>query len=251
MSSILCIDIGNTHTRVGLFENQTLQRVVSFTTESDFGINEWIDHVQTMVNPFEINVKDMPLWIACVVPPLRETLAPLNNAHWVGADKNINFTIARVAPETLGPDIIAGIQAVVDHYSLPAFVIDAGTATTIGAIDANAQFLGGAIVPGLGISAHALIQKAHALDDVPLTIPPHAIATTTETAVQSGLLYGHAGMIESMVDRMQQEAGFENPSVVMTGGAIKTLQNILPTHYQYHEQLVLEGIQNIAHHNRA
>ncbi|MEZ4819521.1 MAG: type III pantothenate kinase [Bdellovibrionota bacterium] len=110
----------------------------------------------------------------------------------------------RIQANTLGADIIAGSQAAVRFYQIPAIVIDAGTATTVTYINKEKAFLGGVICPGLGISAKALFEQTSALDPVDLVIPPSVIAHTTEHAIQGGLMFGHAGMITSLVERIKR-----------------------------------------------
>jgi len=102
-------------------------------------------------------------------------------------------------------------------YSLPACVVDFGTATTFDAVAENGDYLGGAIAPGIGIAAQALFQRAAKLYPVDLTRPPSAIGRNTPHAMQSGLLFGYVGLVEGMVARFKAELG-QQTHVIATGG---------------------------------
>jgi type III pantothenate kinase len=125
-------------------------------------------------------------------------------------------------PRDVGADRIVDAAAVRVLYSLPACVVDFGTATTFDAVSATGEYLGGAISPGIGIAAQALFERAAKLPRVELTRPPAAIGQNTPHAMQSGLLFGYVGLVEGMVARFKAELGPET-HIIATGGLAETI----------------------------
>lgn len=238
---LVAIDIGNSKTRIGLFQEGELVKSVEIPTDpfQDTGFL-----LQAYQQHLDENIHDIPIFAASVVSEITEKIQ--DDVTLINDKSPLDFSIDRVDPQTLGPDIIAASQAVVKLYHVPAIIIDAGTATTITYINDKKIFLGGVICPGLGISAQALFNKASALDPVAFKAPPSVIANTTETAIQAGLMFGHTGMIESIASRIQKEEGLQSTSVICTGGAMQGLLDILPTSYMYDPELVLKGVASIA-----
>jgi type III pantothenate kinase len=165
--------------------------------------------------------------------------------EFVHAAAPLDFTIHIDTPAQLGADLIASAQAALLLSKPPLIVVDAGTATTVMMINADGQFIGGAIAPGMGISADALSQQASALTHVEWTLPSSVFGKNTVQAIQNGLLRGHAGCIEKLVTCMMQEKQTPHAQVWLTGGAMETLRPLLPKHYNYHPHLTLEGIMHI------
>jgi type III pantothenate kinase len=125
-------------------------------------------------------------------------------------------------PWEVGADRVADAAAVRALYSLPACVVDFGTATTFDAISAEGDYLGGAIAPGIGIAAQALFERTAKLHRVELTPPPSAVGRTTTHSIQSGLIFGYVGLVEGMVARFRDELG-DDMHVIGTGGLAETM----------------------------
>jgi type III pantothenate kinase len=152
-------------------------------------------------------------------------------------------------PREVGADRVANVAAAHRLYSGPAIVIDFGTATTLDAISEEGEYLGGAIAPGIGIAAEALFERASKLPRIELVAPQHAIGRNTVTAMQSGLIFGYVGLVESLVHRIRQELGGK-ARVIATGGLAEIIAketNIVDT---VNPHLTLEGLRLIHEMNR-
>ena len=147
-------------------------------------------------------------------------------------------------PREVGADRIVDAAAVFKLYGGPACVVDFGTATTFDAISADGDYLGGAIVPGIGISAEALFLRAAKLPRVELVRPPNAIGTNTVHSIQSGLLFGYAGLVEGMVARFRSELGADM-KVIATGGLAELMAGETGVIDIIDAQLTLKGLQII------
>ncbi|HEY7832569.1 MAG TPA: type III pantothenate kinase, partial [Ktedonobacterales bacterium] len=131
-------------------------------------------------------------------------------------------------------------------YGGPAIVIQFGTATTFDCVSASGDYLGGAIAPGLGISAEALTRAASRLYQVELTAPPHAIGKNTTRAMQSGIIYGHVGLVEGLVARLRAELvldGDASVRVIAHGGYAEIMAQATPCIDQVNPNIILEGLR--------
>jgi type III pantothenate kinase len=161
--------------------------------------------------------------MASVVPPLTPTFEQVCRDYLgqeplvMGVGVRTGVRIRYDNPWEVGADRVADAAAVCALYSLPACVVDFGTATTFDAISAEGDYLGGAIAPGIGIAAQALFERTAKLHRVELTRPPSAVGRTTTHSIQSGLLFGYVGLVEGMVARFRGELG-DNMYVIGTGG---------------------------------
>ena len=186
--------------------------------------------------------------VASVVPHITEQLKNYSHArsdtHFVYFESPIDFSIELPNPQTMGPDIIAAAQGAVLKHSSPLIIVDAGTATTITVVNRKKQFIGGAICPGVGISSQALFSNASALSAIQLTLPETFIGHKTNDAILSGVCFGHASMIEKMVERFEIELG-DKCTTILTGGAIEMLLSALPKKYIHEPNLTLEGLISI------
>ena len=221
---LLAIDIGNTNITLGLYEGDTLGprwriRTIHDKMPDEYGIlMDQLFH-RRGYRPEQVS----GIAIASVVPPLtpvfeqacREYIEqePLVVDYSVPTGVNILYDPARA----VGADRVVDAAAVRALYSVPACVVDFGTATTFDAISAEGDYLGGAIAPGVGISAQALFERTAKLPRVELTRPPSAIGRNTEHSMQSGLLFGYVGLVEGMVARFKAELGPET-RIIATGG---------------------------------
>ena len=147
-------------------------------------------------------------------------------------------------PKELGPDRIANSVAGYLIAETDTVVIDLGTATTFDVVSKNKEYLGGSIAPGIKISLDALTLKTASLKSVELDIPNKVIGKNTYEAVQSGLIMGHASMIDSMVEKIILEIDIE-PKIILTGGLSKVVQPILNVNVEYIENLTLVGLEEI------
>jgi type III pantothenate kinase len=221
---LLTIDVGNTNITLGLYDGEARRAAWRLATVHERMPDEYglqllglLDHAG--IRPDELTGSVM----ASVVPPLTSTFQQAC-AHYlqqeplvVDAGVKTGVRIRYEDPKAVGADRVADAAAARQLYGTPACVVDFGTATTFDAISADGDYLGGAIAPGIGIAAEALFQRAAKLPRVDLARPPAAIGRTTVHAIQSGMVFGYAGLVEGMVARFRSELG-PGLKVIGTGG---------------------------------
>ena len=151
------------------------------------------------------------------------------------------FKIALDVPASLGADRIADAAGALHDYSLPLIIIDLGTATTFSVIDAEGVFQGGSIGPGLYTSFRAITEKAAQLKDYQLSAPEKVIGTNTQNCINSGIVNGHAAMIDGMVSRIEEETGMHY-QVILTGGAASKVAPFCKCQLKVDETLILRGL---------
>ncbi len=151
-------------------------------------------------------------------------------------------------PKELGSDRIVNAVAAYVKYGGPCITVDFGTATSYGAVSAKGEFLGGAICPGVKISAEALISNTAKLPRVELTMPKNVINRNTISCMQSGLLYGYVGQVDYILRKMKAELG-GSAKVVATGGLADVIAQETKTIDVIDSLLTLEGLKIIYHKN--
>lgn len=221
---LLTIDIGNTNITVGGYEDDKLNCRWRLATDHDRMSDEYGIQLVSLLRHANIALQDIKaICMASVVPPLTGRLVQacsqyLNMETFI-VDNTVTTGIKVFIddPSTVGADRIVDAAAVQKFYGGPACIVDFGTATTFDALDKNGNYLGGAIAPGIGISADALFQRTSKLPRVELIRPPAAIGKNTIHAMQSGLLFGYVSMVEGMVERFRMELG-KDMKIIATGG---------------------------------
>ncbi|MCD6356370.1 MAG: type III pantothenate kinase, partial [Anaerolineaceae bacterium] len=199
------------------------------------------------------NISDVVL--SSVVPPLTERVVQACELYigktplTINPDLKMNIKICYDDPTAVGADRIADAVAVKSIFSTPACVIDFGTATTFNAINKDNEYLGGAILPGIGLAAEALFQRTAKLTTVELTAPPNIIGTNTRHAIQSGLIFGYVALVEGMVGRFKAELG-EKTIVVATGGHVHRISKLTNVIDHIEPWLTLNGLRIIWEMNR-
>jgi len=221
---LLTIDIGNTNLTLGLYEGQNLGARWRLATEHERMPDEYGLQILGLLQHSGCSPAQLTgICMASVVPPLtgRIKQACVEYLHQdpmiVDHTVKTGITIQYDPPNTVGADRIVDAAAVMQFYGGPACVVDFGTATTFDAITAKGEYLGGAIAPGIGIAAEALVQRTAKLPRVELSRPPTAIGRNTVNAMQSGLVYGYVALVEGMVARFRKELG-DDMKVIATGG---------------------------------
>jgi type III pantothenate kinase len=221
---LLCIDIGNTNITFGLYEGVDLGprwriRTIHEKMPDEYGIllDQLFRHQG--YRPDQVT----GVAVASVVPPLTPIFERVSRDYVgreplvVDAGVKTGVRVRYDNPRDVGADRVVDAAAVRVLYSLPACIVDFGTATTFDAVSVDGDYLGGAIAPGIGIAAQALFERTAKLPRVELTRPPSAIGSNTPHAIQAGLLFGYVGLVEGMVARFKAELG-PGTQVIATGG---------------------------------
>lgn len=247
----LAIDVGNTQSTLGLYdEGGSLARGWRMATDK----TDTSDSLRSRLGGYlHMDGFDFPdvteAGIACVVPVLADAwsrcleMALGHGPFIVGPGPWMRIDMPE--PQTVGADRIANAVAALETYGAPVIVVDFGTATNIDVVDEQGGYRGGAISPGLMVSASALFDRASKLSSVPMEAPARALGTTTEEAVQSGLIIGAAAQAEGLVRRIKGELGIGRAKVVGTGGLAKTVSEATDLFDAIDPDLTLRGIRGI------
>jgi type III pantothenate kinase len=224
MTLLLAVDVGNTQLKLALYRGQ--ERVASWVTVTDRRrtADEHAFLWQGLLRQEGWEFGEITAAaISCVVPPLSATLREVCQQHLhvapleVGPGIRTGMRILYDQPREVGADRIASAIAAYDRYGGPVIVVNFGTATTFSVVSQGGDFVGGAIAPGVGISVEALVLQAAQLRKVEIVRPPAAIARNTVAAMQSGILFGFAGQVDGMIERMRRELDADAVAVA-TGG---------------------------------
>jgi type III pantothenate kinase len=221
---LLAIDIGNTNITLGLYDGDKLLHHWRLSTVHERMPDEYGLQFFGLLAHVSCEPKDLSgICMASVVPPLTGRISEACQQYLgktpfnVDAGVKTGVRIRYEDPRAVGADRIVDAAAVQRLYGGPACVVDFGTATTFDAISAEGDYLGGAIAPGINIGAEALFMRTAKLPRVDVQKPPSVIGRNTIHALQSGLFFGYAALVEGMVTRFRSELG-PNMKVIGTGG---------------------------------
>lgn len=254
---LLAIDVGNTNVVLGcVSEDGQIGSMSRMTTDKTHTADEYAIKIKDILDLRGINVADITdCIISSVVPPVTGTLrqavefitgkAPMV----IGPGLKTGLDIRIDSPAQLGADLAVDAVAVVNQYDLPAVVIDMGTATTFSVIDVGAKFLGGLIMPGMRTSLAALSSGTAQLPNVGIDKPTKLIGTNTIDCMISGVVMGHASMIDGIVDRVEEELG-KKVTVVATGGHSSLVMNYCKHEIIFDDHLLLKGLYFIYKKNK-
>jgi len=246
------IDVGNTNIVMGVYKDKQLIQNWRIRTEKNTTEDEFCVLAGNLFSGSGIDIRDIKeSIISCVVPPIVNVLDAFcrkylgHTPHWIDAKSVPIMPILYDNPAEVGADRIVNGVAAFQRYKTSLIVIDFGTATTFDAISEKGEYLGGAISPGIIISSEALFMKASKLPRVEILMPPeNVIGKNTGTSIQSGIIYGYAGLVDGIVKRMSQEMA-TSPRVVATGGLAPLMSNVSETIETVESDLPLEGLRII------
>ncbi len=248
---LLVINVGNTNTSVGVFDGRRLVASWRLTSRREQTADEYGILVQTLLGSRRIDASRITAAaISNVVPPVQQTLEWMCESYFglsafnVEPGVNVRMPLQVENPKEVGPDRIVDAVGAVELYGLPVIVIDFGTATTFNCVNIRGEFIGGAIAPGIVTASEALISKAARLFRVELVQPKEAIGRDTITNIQSGVIYGYAGLVDGLVERMRTEME-GSPAVVATGGLAGLIQKASRTIQHVNPNLTLEGLRAV------
>ncbi|MDK2847915.1 MAG: type pantothenate kinase [Desulfuromonadales bacterium] len=246
---LLVIDVGNTNTVVGLYEGQTLAYNWRITTDKGRTGDEYallLHELLRLAGETFDTIEDVI--VSSVVPPTLYAIEALcrkyvgRSPYVVGPGIKTGMPILYEHPREVGADRIVNAVAAFARWQCSLIVVDFGTATTFDYITAKGQYQGGAIAPGLKISADALFEKASKLPRVEVARPPGVVAKNTVSSIQAGLFYGYVGLVDGIVGRMKKETR-DDPLVVATGGLATLIANETQAIDEVEPDLTLEGLR--------
>jgi type III pantothenate kinase len=253
---LLAVDVGNTQTVLGLFEGERLVEDWRIATEGERTGDELAALLGRLLELADLGFGDVTgLVLASSVPALIRSYEELAVTYLeapllvLGPGVKTGIPILYDDPREVGPDRIANAVAARERYGAPAIVVDFGTSTNFDAVSSAGEFVGGVLAPGIETSMEALFLRAARLTKVDFAAPPSVIGKTTASALQSGLVYGFAGQVDGIVERMRGELGDTAP-VIATGG----LADLIAPHSRTIESvdplLTLEGLRLVWDLNR-
>lgn len=253
---LLTLDVGNTNIVLGAFRGEELLADWRFRTERDRTTDEHGILIHDLLVHKGIDAKDVGGFaVSTVVPTMNETLANVARQYFgiepfvVQPGIDFGMTVRYDPPGDVGADRLVNAVAAYTKYGGPAVIVDLGTGTTFDAIAENGDYLGGAIAPGIGISTDALFARAARLYRVDFVAPPHAIGRNTVEALQSGIVYGYAGLLDALVNRFKKELG-ESSRVIATGGLAERICRESVTVEVIDQNLTLDGLRILWERNR-
>jgi type III pantothenate kinase len=259
---LLALDVGNTNTVLGLYrmegdkagELAAHWRVTTHRTQTSDEYGVLFVNLFTMSGLSVDQVKH--IIISSVVPPVETTLRRVCERYFhlpplfVEPGIKTGMPVLVDNPVELGADRLVNAIGAFERYGGPCIVVDFGTATTFDVISAKGEYLGGAISPGLGISADALFARAARLGRVDIRRPAKVIGTNTVTHLQSGLYYGYIGLVDGILDRMIAELGAP-AKVIATGGLARQISEDSRFITQIDDMLTLDGLRILFDRNRS
>lgn len=248
---ILAVDVGNTNIVLGGFEKDELLFVSRIRTDKYKMTDEYAVEFQAILEFYGYSPRMFDgAILSSVVPPLQPALKSALSRLFhcrvllVSPGTKTGLNIKIDDPAILGADLVCGAVGAIKRYPMPCIIIDLGTATKFSVLDQNGCFLGGPILPGVGISLDALSHNTAQLPHIEFDQIDHVIGTNSIDSMRAGVLYGTASMIDGMISRIEAEIGTP-ATAVMTGGLSKSIFPYCKRDIVYDENLLLYGLKEI------
>ncbi|WP_368653570.1 type III pantothenate kinase [Ornithinibacillus sp. 4-3] len=253
---IFVIDIGNTNTVLGVFEEEQLKYEWRIKTDRYKTADEFAVLIKSLFDYKGVLFSDVTdIIISSVVPPIMASLEMMCKNYFqikpmiIGKNMKTNLKMLYPNPQEIGADRIVNAVGAIEKYDGPIVIIDFGTATTYCYINENKEYVGGIISPGITISMEALYQKAAKLPKIDIQRPDRIIGQSTIEAMQSGVFYGYIAQVDGIVQRIKKEWKTE-PTVIATGGLAPLLVKASETIDVVDQYLTLNGLYLIYKNNK-
>ena len=248
---LLVVDVGNTHTVLGLYDGERLVHDFRIETASGRTSDEYHVLLLNLLELADVKRPDVRASIlASVVPSFNDTVIDAIDRAFdheimlVGPGIKTGMPVLYENPREVGADRIVNAVAAFERIQGAAIVVDFGTATTFDCISQKGEYLGGAIAPGMQISANALFSRAAKLPRSEIARPPRAIGRNTVHSMQAGIVFGYVGLVDGLVRRLAAEMDTE-VAVIATGGLAGLIEPESETIEEVDEFLTLEGLRLI------
>ena len=253
---IVAMDIGNTNIKAAVFEGSRLVKRWRCATDPVMTSDQYGIIMADLFRYHNLNMQAVEgIMISSVVPTINYTIEHMCRDYFhleprlLVPGMKTGLNIALDNPATMGSDLVVGAAAALAIHDPPLIIIDMGTATTMTVIDREARVLGGAIIPGVGISLEALANGTSQLPHISLDAPKKCISTDTVEAMRSGSVYGTAAMLDGMIERMEAELG-EPAAVIATGGLGGCIIPYCRREITYDKNLLLNGLWALYQKNK-
>jgi type III pantothenate kinase len=254
---LLAVDVGNSTTVVGTLEGDEVRHHWRLSTHAHETADELAIQLAGLLQFVGMDLgRDIDgAIVSSVVPNVTETMRQLGDRYLrepllvVEPGVRTGLALRVDNPREIGADRIVNAVAAYELYGGPAIVVDFGTATSFDVVDGDGQFIGGAIAPGVTTSADALVRRAARLPRVETVTPPSAIGRSTVTALQSGIVFGAAGQVDALVDRICRELG-PGVTTVATGGLAHAVLDACTSIDHHDPWLTLKGLSIVWERNQ-
>jgi type III pantothenate kinase len=244
MAGLLAIDVGNTQTALGLFEGESLAKSWRLATEPQRTGDELGLFLGGLIELASLDGICLSSTVPSLIRSYEELAAQVGAQLLVlGPGTRTGMAVRYDDPREVGPDRIANAIAARDRYGTPAVVVDFGTSTNFDVVSAAGEYVGGVLAPGIEVSMDALFERAARLVKVDFVAPETAIGKTTESALRSGLVFGFAGQVDAIVNRIRAELDAPDAVVVATGGLAELIVPHTQTVGEIDPFLTLEGLR--------
>ena len=253
---ILAIDVGNTNIVVGCIDDLKTYFIERLSTNRTKTELEYAVDLKNVLDIYHIKKTEIEGCIISSVVPQITNIVKLaaekilkKNAIVLGPGVKTGLNIMMDNPGQLGADQVADAVAGISGYPVPLILIDMGTATTASVVNSKKQYVGGMILPGVGVSLDALTARASQLSGISIDAPRHVIGKNTIECMKSGVLYSNAAALDGIIDRIEEELG-EKATVVATGGLAKKIVPHCKREIILDEDLLLKGLLVIYKKNK-
>ncbi|MEW8973607.1 MAG: type III pantothenate kinase [Tissierellaceae bacterium] len=256
---LLVIDVGNTNIVFGIFKGNKLLYNWRISTDKNRTSDEYGLIFEQIVRYHGLDTDEIgDIMLSSVVPPLMHTLSVMCKKYFnsepivVGPGIKTGMDIKYDNPKEVGADRIVNGVAGYEKYGGPLIIVDFGTAITFDAISKEGNYLGGVIAPGIRISSEALFLRTAKLPKVELAKPDKTIGKNTVNSIQSGIIFGYIGLVDSILERMVEEmsVGGSNVNIVATGGFASLISGESKYIEKVDELLTLDGLRIIYERNK-